>query len=117
MDTRSKIISAAEAKRLYGSPAVRFVRGTFDPLLAAHAADLTGAAEAGFKLVVVIESGTNPILPVKARAELVAGVRAVDYVVPLETGEEFVLSAGRDFVAEHEARLTGLIEHVRRRAE
>ncbi|MEO8027051.1 MAG: hypothetical protein ABI823_11280 [Bryobacteraceae bacterium] len=115
MDTRSKIISAADATPFLNADSV-IVRGTFDPLLASHAADLTAAARPGQNLVVVIEAGSGPILPVRARAELVAGVRAVDYVVPLEAGES-VAAPAKDLVAVHEERLNDLIEHVRRRAE
>jgi glycerol-3-phosphate cytidylyltransferase-like family protein len=103
--------------RLFSTTTVHFVRGTFDPLLAAHAQELVSAVKPDSKLVVIVDAGVDPILPVRARAELVAGVRAVDYVIPLEHGEDFETSSMIDLVATHNARLADLIEHVRRRAE
>ncbi len=102
--------------QLFDGMSLRFVRGTFDPLLAAHAQELVDAVQPDVKLVVIVDPGVDPILPVRARAELVAGVRAVDYVLPLEPGEGFEASSTVDLVAAHNARLAGLIDHVKRRA-
>jgi len=103
--------------RLFSESTLRFVRGTFDPLLAAHAEELQAAVEPDAKLVVIVDEGVDPILPVRARAELVAGVRAVDYVIPLTAAEGFEATGTVDLVPAHNARLAELIEHVRRRAE
>ncbi|HUA86343.1 MAG TPA: hypothetical protein VMB85_20945 [Bryobacteraceae bacterium] len=78
MDTRSKIVGEAEARRIAGQATV--VRGYFDPLLAWHAERLTEAKREGTALLVVIAPPENPILAARARAELVAGLRVVDYV-------------------------------------
>ncbi len=79
MDTRAKIVTGAEAARLAGEGA-RVVSGYFDPLVASHARRLSGLKN-GPKLIVAIEDPPRPILPARARAELVAGLRVVDYVV------------------------------------
>jgi bifunctional ADP-heptose synthase (sugar kinase/adenylyltransferase) len=79
MDTRGKMIGATEAARLAAAGAT-VVSGYFDPLLASHARRLQELKN-GAKLIVVIENPPRPILPARARAELVASLRAVDYVV------------------------------------
>nr|WP_321477782.1 hypothetical protein [uncultured Paludibaculum sp.] len=61
-------------------PGIRIVSGYFDPLLAAHAEWLADARGTG-KLAVIVKDPAMPILPSRARAELVAALRVVDYVV------------------------------------
>ncbi len=83
MDTRSKILgldaAAAAAERARrGGRAVTLVTGWFDPVVAAHARALPPEHAARF---VAIGDPPEPLLPARARAELVAGLRAVDYVV------------------------------------
>jgi hypothetical protein len=58
------------------------VIGHFDPLLAAHARRLQELAVPGTILVVAVSDPPDPLLPAGARAELVAALAAVDYVVP-----------------------------------
>lgn len=86
MDTRSKIVDTKEVlKRTNGKP-IRWVSGYFDPLLAEHARRLRRLRTPGTALAVVIEDPPQPLLPQRARAELVAALAAVDYVV-IEAGE------------------------------
>jgi len=117
VDTRAKIITIADLMRLFSDSTLRFVRGTFDPLLAAHAQELQSSVKPDAKLVVIVDEGVNPVLPVAARAELVAGVRVVDYVVTVTAAESFEATGTLDFVPAHNTRLSEFIEHVRRRAE
>ncbi len=84
MDTRVKIIAASEAARLVAEGAT-VVSGYFDPLLAWHARRLAGLKRDG-KLIVAIVDPPDPILPARARAELVASLRAVDHVVETNNG-------------------------------
>lgn len=58
-----------------------WVTGFFDPLLAEHVRRLSRCAKAGQPLVVEISEPDNPLLPQRARAELVAALSMVDYVV------------------------------------
>ena len=81
MDTRSKIISLEEARRRASDSPALWVAGHFDPLLAEHARKLRERAAPGQTLVVEITNPENPLLPQRARAELVAALEAVDYVV------------------------------------
>jgi D-glycero-beta-D-manno-heptose 1-phosphate adenylyltransferase len=69
---------------------VVFANGCFDTLHVGHVRYLEGARREGDVLVVAVNSDTSvcalkglgrPILPESARADLVAALRAVDYVV------------------------------------
>lgn len=85
MDTRNKIISV-EAAWALGKDGRRLVvaAGTFDVLQASHARFLeTIHPPEGALLVVVWDDASleRPLLPERARAQLVAALRAVDYVV------------------------------------
>ena len=110
MDTRAKIVSAAEAARLAKSGAT-VVSGFFDPLTAEHAARLQGLRQSDRPLLVLIASEKTSILPASARAELVAGLAAVDYVAEL-TDE---IQPDARLEAEDRARQARLIQHVRMR--
>ncbi len=81
MDTRGKIVaSAAELPR-----DATVVSGYFDPMLAWHAQRLQHIKQ-DKPLIVIIENPTDPILPARARAELVASLRVVDYVIECPEG-------------------------------
>lgn len=97
---------------------LRMVVGYFDPLLAAHAQRLADARKDASALVVVVTDPPRPILPARARAELVAALAAVDHVVlpggepldPLFDGAEVLRSEAEDL------QITGtLIQHVQER--
>ncbi len=86
MDTRRKIVSpegaAAVIERLRkDGKTVNLASGYFDPLLAEHARRLGDARSACDVLVVLVATPPEPVLPETARAELVAALAAVDYVV------------------------------------
>ena len=110
MDTRTKIVPSEEAARLAAGGAV-VVSGYFDPLLAAHADRLRELKGSGARLLVAIADPPNPILPVRARAELVAGLAVVDHVVESVDG----LTPGTRLEQEDEQRLRELIAHVHAR--
>lgn len=86
MDTRAKILdagaaqAAADQARRAGKR-IALVAGFFDPLLAAHARRLREIAADGAVLFVSIREPERPLLPARARAELVAALGVVDYVV------------------------------------
>jgi bifunctional ADP-heptose synthase (sugar kinase/adenylyltransferase) len=91
LDTREKILTqaaaAATARRLQreGKP-VKLATGYFDPMLAGHARRLEALRDDTATLMVVVADPPRPILPARARAELVAALRVVDYVVLPEGG-------------------------------
>jgi len=110
VDTREKIIDGTEAARVAASGAT-VVSGYFDPLLAAHAARLAESKPEGAKLLVLIATPDNAILPAAARAELVAGLRCVDYVSELSDG----LQPQIHLEQEDTERFAALLDHVRAR--
>jgi hypothetical protein len=79
MDTRSKIVDADGAREMVGRGAT-VIAGYFDPLIAWHSRWLTGFKKPGRPLLVLIATPENAILPMRARAELVASMSVVDYV-------------------------------------
>lgn len=89
MDTRKKILTVAQAVetvrrlRAEGS-SVRFATGWFDPLIAAHARRLEQLRDGASRVMVIVTDPSRPILPARARAELVAALSVVDFVVPSE---------------------------------
>ena len=81
MDTRSKILAADQAQRELIDKAICWVSGHFDPLLAEHVRRLRQSASPGKLLAVEVTEPRRPILGQRARAELVAALKVVDYVV------------------------------------
>lgn len=81
MDTRSKIIAAGEARERLNGHRACWISGHFDPLLAEHVRLLAKSAKPGQALVVEVTDSAQPLLPQRARAELVAALAMVDYVV------------------------------------
>ena len=123
MDTREKILSRnALLEQLAGQRRHRrrivLANGCFDLLHVGHIRYLEGARREGDLLVVGVNSDAServlkgdgrPILPAQARAELVAALAAVDYVVIFdEPNVEVLLTAirpdvhakGTDYTAE-----------------
>jgi len=121
VDTRTKIVSASEAASIAGAGAI-VVSGYFDPLIASHAqrlAELKSAelkrdgtpGRATPKLLVLIATPQDPILPARARAELVASLGVVDHVAEFPGG----LRPQIRLEEEDSERLEKLIEHVHAR--
>lgn len=79
MDTRSKIVDAPDAAKIAREGATVVV-GYFDPMVAWHARWLASFKKPDRPLLVLIATPQNCILPGRARAELVAALRVVDYV-------------------------------------
>ena len=125
MDTRNKILTSEQAAllapewRRRGPLAVAC--GTFDVLLAAHVRELRRVFEGYPTRVVVLASPAAPALPERARAELLAALDCVDFVVPAgDRGPDAVLAAlPAATVARLEAgdqlRFRALVEHVHAR--
>ncbi len=81
MDTRSKILTPEAAERLSGP--ITLVTGYFEVLLAGHARDLQAARDRApdRPMLVVVIGHPGELMEAGARAELVAALRVVDYVV------------------------------------
>ncbi len=88
MDTREKIVSAADIERRFSSadssaPLV-VAKGLFDILRPEHGRRLGEARQRGALLVVIVYADKNPrrtVLDQRTRAELAAGLEAADGVV------------------------------------
>jgi bifunctional ADP-heptose synthase (sugar kinase/adenylyltransferase) len=81
LDTRSKIIPLEQAREQLRDKSACWVGGHFDPLHAEHVRRLRDQVTPGRLLIVEITNPARPLLPQQARAELVAALRMVDYVV------------------------------------
>lgn len=80
MDTRHKIV---DAPALRGKP-VTLVCAYFDPLLAWHAERLAALRARAQTLAAVVLPLENELLSQRARAELAAAMRVIDYVLIAE---------------------------------
>jgi bifunctional ADP-heptose synthase (sugar kinase/adenylyltransferase) len=90
MDTRNKIINPETALRLDRQRLV-VAAGAFDVLQAAQARFLETIRPPDGTLLVVVWNDASlpqPILPERARAQLVAALRSVNYVVIAARGGE-----------------------------
>ena len=110
MDTRTKIVDAAQAARIAQAGAT-VVSGHFDPMVASHAEQLASLKHDAKPLLVLITTPADPILPALARAQLVAGLAVVDFVcdAPGDLAPQVALETG------HRGRLASLIQHVHAR--
>ena len=87
--TRADLVARVAADRAAGRT-ISFANGAFDLLHVGHVRYLQGAAQEGDVLVVAVNDDASvralkgdgrPVLAAEARAELVAALRCVDYVV------------------------------------
>lgn len=107
MDTRTKIISAAEARDISLRHRTNWVTGSFDPLLSEHAELLHAAVEPDHMLIVEIVNPPRPLLAQRARAELVAALADVNYVVMSEREAAVPDNIARRFVEHVRSRSNG----------
>lgn len=128
MDTRVKILTAQQAAHrlrefVRDGVALRVFTGYFDVLGVDHVQQLRGAINGAVRPVVfvIVLWSPDPILTLEARAELVAALAMVDYVV-IAGGEadfEAVLTAAGNKILrtenENAQRTRQLIEHVHQR--
>jgi glycerol-3-phosphate cytidylyltransferase-like family protein len=128
MDTRAKIVSADSAldlarKLKQQGRKLLVVTGSFDVLLASHSLDLQTVRDgAGAStLMVVLTPPSVPLLPERARAELVAALHMVDYVVTAGEGslDEFLSRLPADEIVSRQAageeQTRALMAHVHSR--
>jgi rfaE bifunctional protein nucleotidyltransferase chain/domain len=87
--SESALVEAVAGDRRHGRT-VAFANGCFDLLHVGHVRYLEGAAQEADRLIVAINDDASvrglkgagrPVLPAHERAEIVAALRAVDYVV------------------------------------
>jgi bifunctional ADP-heptose synthase (sugar kinase/adenylyltransferase) len=118
LDTRQKILSPEE---IPARDNLTVIAGHFDPMTAAHARRINELNRSDRRIVVIVTDPPAPILPQRARAELVAALQAVDYVIAAmdNTCAEVIARLQPDEVIQEEAadlrRTQELIAHVRGR--
>ena len=126
MDTREKIIDCERAAVLVAQlrsqhATLKVITGHFDVLTSEHVRRLREIANGSAKLFIVVLDPPAPLLAARARAELVAGLAMVDYVVPAverTAGELLSRFAANEIVREESAdllRSERLSQHVQRR--
>ncbi|MGH9631517.1 MAG: hypothetical protein ACRD7E_24695 [Bryobacteraceae bacterium] len=122
MDTRQKIFSSDEAaEAINRGRRLTAIAGNFDPLQSSHARRLAEIRREGHSMAVILTDSAHPILPQRARAELVAALRVVDYVVLSQnnTLAEVIDQLSPDEVIHEEEadqhRLGELVSHVWKR--
>jgi bifunctional ADP-heptose synthase (sugar kinase/adenylyltransferase) len=124
MDTRTKIIDPERALALIQElrvKGVRIVTGYFDVIVAEHVRRLREIKNGSGALVVVVLDPHDALLAGRARAELVAALAVVDYVVPADeqaAGELLSHFTASEIVREESAdllRVRRLSEHVKSR--
>ncbi len=112
-------MNLAAARRI--PPPVALAAGTFDVLRGEQVRELECLKSRASSLLVVVLPGDGAILDQHSRAELVAALRAVDYVLPADQpGPEAICQSLRPAVylsleAADARRRRLLIEHVHRR--
>jgi hypothetical protein len=117
MDTRNKILTLDATLRLPRGE-ITLVSGYFDALRAAHTRDLAALPR---PLLAVVLPRAGELLSQRARAEMTAALRVIDYVVIAENKEldALVEALTPRQVVRMEARdaalVEQLIEHVHRR--
>ena len=128
MDTRSKIVERGGAsafvarQRAEGRP-VAGISGFFDVLTAAHVRRMESVRRLGCALVVAVHDPAEPLMPARARAELVAALDLADCVVPVgsmsagDVAETLGVAEWCDDRAAHDAIAAELVEYVQRRQE
>lgn len=117
MDTREKIIPAEQLAAKLGSGEWLAVAGKFDPLTLAQAERLAQAGSNGKAILAVVEPATDSLLPVEARAILVAALKSVQLVVAADAADlaNFPgVQISRDDEGERQ-RSRAFVEHVRGR--
>jgi len=126
MDTRNKIIPPDRAASLAGElrergAAVKVVTGYFDVLVADHIRRLREITDGSGAVFALVLDPPQPLLSSRARAELVAALAVIDYVVPAEEQAATELLSHfhpGEIVREESAdllRASRLTEHVQRR--
>jgi hypothetical protein len=117
LDTRDKIVSVAQLRGRLDDGAWLAVAGTFDPLTLSHAERMAELSARGKPVLAVVEPGTNCLLPVEARAVLVAARRSVRLVVIAEA-DALASFPQLEIVKDEEGerqRSLAFVEHVRGR--
>jgi hypothetical protein len=117
LDTRGKIVPLEHLAGRLGDGRWLAVAGTFDPLTLAQAGRLAALSGGAKRILAVVEPGTASLLPVEARAVLVAALKSVQLVV-IGQAEALPKDARLEVIQDKEGerkRSAEFVEHVRGR--
>jgi hypothetical protein len=117
LDTREKIVPLDQLAVRLGDGRWLAVVGTFDPLTLAQADRLAELQAKGRSVLAVVEPGASCLLPVEARAILVAALKSVQLVV-VASADSVTRSAQIEVLRDDEgerARSAAFVEHVKGR--
>ena len=113
LDTRKKIV---EPRSVPSGGPVRVIIGYFDPVYGAHVRALKQLAPADSIVVAAVADPPEPLLALRARAELAAALDSIDYVVTDVEGALTLPGAAIVDIREDDLqRRNELIRHVVRR--
>ncbi len=116
MDTREKIVPLQDLHARLGTGQWVAVVGRFDPLTLVQAERVAKLKEDGRAILIVVEPGEDCLLPVEARAALVAALRGVQLVV-IAGGDELPAYPQVEMIADEEGERKRSAEFVRFIAE
>lgn len=110
MDTRTKIVAPHAIVR-DGRP-ILLIQGFFDPLHAATVRRLNELCKEDAVIAVGIADPPAPLLPWRARAELIAALACVDYVVDANASDSVGAERLIDERDADQGRHAALVSHV-----
>lgn len=116
MDTREKIVPLQDLHGRLGTGRWVALLGRFDPLTRAQAERVAKLNEDGRSILIVVEPGVDCLLPVEARAALMAALRAVHLVV-IGEADELPAHPQMKMIADEEGEQKQSAEFVRFIAE
>jgi cytidyltransferase-like protein len=109
LDTRTKIVQSFENSDL------KTIVGYFDPMHAGHVRRLQELCSGGEQVAIIIADPPEPMLPTRARAELVAALDCVAHVIPAGAEADAIIAGRHDIIDEREAdthRARTFAQHV-----
>jgi bifunctional ADP-heptose synthase (sugar kinase/adenylyltransferase) len=120
LNTRDKILTPEQAIECAKTAAPNLVIGRFDVLRSSTVARLTALARPNTRLFAIVLNDPSALLTLRARAELAAALRVIDYVIPVEDTRADLIDAMTpgevfDETNAHLRATHELIDHVRER--
>jgi hypothetical protein len=113
LDTRTKIV---EPRSLPSGGSVMVIVGYFDPIYAAGVRAIRELAPAESLVLAAIADPPEPLLPLRARAELAAALDCIDYVTTdIDAAMALPEAKVSDIRSDDLRRRNELVQHVVRR--
>jgi hypothetical protein len=110
LDTRNKIVKPQAIPP--DGTRITLITGYFDPVYAATSRRLENLCGPEQRIVVAVADPPEPLLPWRARAELVAALGCVDYVIAADEAVELDAASSFDERDGDLKRKRELVEHI-----